>query len=448
MKRAHVAILLALGIPAFAAAGQPGDQGTSSEQAQSSSTELQSSSNEQAQSSSEEPQTSEAAREEAGEQAYEASDHGYEEGYGYEQPYAHGAWDRWYVTPFIGAIIPDHKRGLVDDDYLYGFAIGKELGPFLNLELNASWSHLNNRPGFAPFGRVNPFGPFGGYGGGGHLGLFDISLDALGILNRGGFFAPYGVLGVGLIRDVYSSPFGDATHFAPELGIGAYVNLWENNDGTQGFSLRPEIKARWDNPGGGIQYFNRDFVDYVATLGFQFSFGGTPPEHHEETYYRAPPPPVTQAPPPPPAPAPAPAPSVLPAHGQVTLTGVTFAHNSARLTSTSDAVLDEMATGLIANPGLKIEIQGHTDSTGSAAYNQRLSQRRADAVREYLIDHGVNADQVVARGYGESEPIESNSTAAGRAANRRVVAKVLSNPSNVAIKGEGATHLATPAVPE
>lgn len=398
MKRALLASLLALGIPALAVAGDEADQGYYSS---SSSSEY----------------------------------------------YEHGYWDRWYVTPYIGAFIPDHKRGLVDDDYLYGFAIGKELGPFLNLELNANATRLNNRPGFGPFGRVSAFGPFGPVGGG-HIGIYDVALDALGILNRGGVIAPYGVLGVGLIRDVYSSPGGDATHVAPELGIGAYINLWENNDGTQGFSLRPEIKARWDNPGGGIQYFNHDFVDYIAELGFQFSFGGTAPERHPATYEAPPaPPPVVQAPPPPPAPAPAPAPSVLPAHGSVTLTGVTFAHNKATLTTTSHELLDEMARGLRENPGLKIEIQGHTDSTGAAAYNEQLSQRRADAVREYLIEHGVSPSQVVARGYGESEPVASNATAAGRAANRRVVAKVLSNPNDVAIKGEGETHLATPAVP-
>ncbi|MEI4861403.1 hypothetical protein Q8G41_27830, partial [Klebsiella pneumoniae] len=75
-----------------------------------------------------------------------------------------------------------------------------------------------------------------------------MSLDALGILNRGGVFSPYGVLGVGGLRLMYE-PGPNFTHVAPEVGLGAYINVWENPDRTSGFSLRPEIKARFDNPG-------------------------------------------------------------------------------------------------------------------------------------------------------------------------------------------------------
>lgn len=351
--------------------------------------------------------------------------------------------DRWYVTPEIGAIVPDHKRGVVDDDYLYGIALGRELGPFFNIEINGTATRLNNnraRFGFFP----------------GHVSIYGAALDLQGILFRGNIIAPYGVVGVGLTRDVYASPLGDRTNFSPELGVGAYINLWNAPDGTAGFALRPEIKARWDNaPGNGPSYvpFGRanSFVDYLFTVGFQFSFGGYPVSHRAAETYEAPPPPapVVQAPPPPPPPAPA-APSVLPQTGSVTLTGVTFAHDRAELTATSHDVLDEMATGLKEHPGLKVEIQGHTDSTGSAAYNQQLSQRRADAVREYLIEQGVSPTQVVAKGYGETMPVDTNSTAAGRAHNRRVVAKVLENPDAVAVKGEGETetHLATPATPQ
>jgi outer membrane protein OmpA-like peptidoglycan-associated protein len=71
-------------------------------------------------------------------------------------------------------------------------------------------------------------------------------------------------------------------------------------------------------------------------------------------------------------------------------------------------------------PALKVEIAGHTDSANSDAYNLDLSQRRADAVMKYFVDHGVEADRMTAKGYGEAEPIADNATQAGRFKNRRV----------------------------
>jgi OmpA-OmpF porin, OOP family len=357
---------------------------------------------------------------------------------------AYRADDRWYVTPFIGGISPDSKRGLVDHDWLYGAAVGHEFGPFLNLELSFDATHLyqNNNyryfnQGYFPPGYYPPnqfYGPRS-------VWMYDISVDALGILNRDGVFAPYGKIGVGGLRSVYASPGPDYIHLAPEVGIGAFVNLWESGDRTSGFSLRPEITARFVNPGRDAHY-----IDYIARLGFQYSFGGTRIERHAAVYEEPAAPPVVYTPPPPPPPAPA-ADAGLQEGGVVTLTGVTFMHDSARLTGNSSTVLDDMAAGLKEHPHMRVEVQGHTDSTGTATYNEQLSQRRAESVRQYLIDKGVSPSQVVAHGYGESQPVDTNSTAAGRAHNRRVVAKVLSNPNNVAVEGAGETHLATPATP-
>ena len=64
--------------------------------------------------------------------------------------------------------------------------------------------------------------------------------------------------------------------------------------------------------------------------------------------------------------------------------------------------------GLKHHPRVRVEIQGHTDSVGTAAYNLKLSQRRAESVRSYLIMDGVPADQLAAKGYGESQPVASN----------------------------------------
>jgi outer membrane protein OmpA-like peptidoglycan-associated protein len=75
---------------------------------------------------------------------------------------------------------------------------------------------------------------------------------------------------------------------------------------------------------------------------------------------------------------------------------------------------------VIAHPGLKLEVEGHTDDVGTDELNQKLSEQRADAVRSYLIQQGLNAAIVTARGFGEAQPVASNDNAAGRAQNRRV----------------------------
>jgi outer membrane protein OmpA-like peptidoglycan-associated protein len=104
----------------------------------------------------------------------------------------------------------------------------------------------------------------------------------------------------------------------------------------------------------------------------------------------------------------------------VILRGVTFETGKSALKPESYTVLDIVAASLVANPDIRIEIAGHTDNTGSAATNQRLSQSRAEAVRAYLASKGVAPDRMVAKGYGPSVPVATNTTAAGRAQNRRV----------------------------
>lgn len=82
--------------------------------------------------------------------------------------------------------------------------------------------------------------------------------------------------------------------------------------------------------------------------------------------------------------------------------------------------LAKVAGILLAHPGLRLEVEGHTDSVGSEAYNQRLSELRAQAVRDYLISQGISPANITARGFGETMPIADNRTAAGRQMNRRV----------------------------
>jgi outer membrane protein OmpA-like peptidoglycan-associated protein len=75
---------------------------------------------------------------------------------------------------------------------------------------------------------------------------------------------------------------------------------------------------------------------------------------------------------------------------------------------------------ILAHPGLRIEVEGHTDSVGSEEFNQKLSEQRAGAVRDYLVNSGVSANNVSSRGFGKLQPVATNDTADGRQRNRRV----------------------------
>ena len=127
----------------------------------------------------------------------------------------------------------------------------------------------------------------------------------------------------------------------------------------------------------------------------------------------------TPAPAPPPRPAPAPLPPDA-CTGAVRLEEVQFGNDKSDITPQSAAVLDELATTLRRCPETRVRLSAHTDSSGSEAYNQALSQRRADSVKTYLVQQGISESRIEARGFGEANPIANNDTAEGRAKNRRV----------------------------
>jgi len=102
------------------------------------------------------------------------------------------------------------------------------------------------------------------------------------------------------------------------------------------------------------------------------------------------------------------------------LEGATFATGKAKLTPAGKTALDKVAVGLVDNPGVRVEIHGYTDNTGSKATNDKLSKARADEVKKYLVTKGVTADRIDTYGHGPEDPIGDNKTAAGRAQNRRV----------------------------
>lgn len=104
---------------------------------------------------------------------------------------------------------------------------------------------------------------------------------------------------------------------------------------------------------------------------------------------------------------------------KIKLKNIYFATNSARFDSVSLVSLNNFLEFLQINPTLKISLLGHTDSVGSRLHNKRLSWRRAKAVHDYLVAHGISAERVSYKGYGEDQPVASNATKQGRAKNRR-----------------------------
>ena len=336
----------------------------------------------------------------------------------------------WYLNPQPGYTFLDNSRN-VDDDVHYGLGFGYHLSPHFSLEFNGL---LGDFEGDA--GRTL------------HQNAY--SADGLIVFGRENRVSPFVSLGAGYLDNNFAG--NDDWHSL--LGQAGFGLLIDGGDGDNFlFQFRPEIKYRHDWPSS--PHGNDDSGDILVNLGFAFNFGPR----------SAAPVPVAHTPPPPPPPPPPPAPpppadsdrdGVLDTADQcpgtprgvtvddrgcprepVILRGVDFEFNSATLKPESRPVLDEVAIDLKKHPLLRVELQGHTDSKGADAYNLDLSQRRANSVRDYLISQGVNPGQLMAKGYGETQPIADNATESGRAENRRVVMRVLDNPNKVDVEGGG-----------
>jgi outer membrane protein OmpA-like peptidoglycan-associated protein len=100
--------------------------------------------------------------------------------------------------------------------------------------------------------------------------------------------------------------------------------------------------------------------------------------------------------------------------------GINFATGSAKIMKNSFKLLDEAAKLLEEYPSMKLRIEGHTDNVGKADKNQKLSEDRAESVRDYLQKKGIAGDRLEAKGFGDTKPVQDNKTPKGRAANRRI----------------------------
>ena len=147
-------------------------------------------------------------------------------------------------------------------------------------------------------------------------------------------------------------------------------------------------------------------VGYVkyATAGVGVTLQQSPPPPPPP-----PAPPVAQAPPPPPP----------PAHKKIVLRGVNFDFNKYNIRPDAVPILEQACSILKSEPSINVQAQGNTDSIGGDAYNMRLSDRRANSVRDWLIKCGISPSRISTKGFGKTNPVASNATPEGRAQNRR-----------------------------
>ena len=319
--------------------------------------------------------------------------------------------DRWYAAPFASYIRTGGDRQ-AKDGFGGGLAVGKALDQHFNVELQ----------GF--------YNGFGGKNGSWNLegGTVDLQYH----FNRD-TFSPYTVVAVGGMNTCVSAKC--TAGFIGEAGIGFTYELADN------FQLRSDVRYRYNaNFDPHVQPGIDEFHDMVVNVGFVIPFGEKP------KYAAA----KVEAPAPLPTPVPrvvapndcsthdadgdgvndcldkcpnTPKGSKVDVNGcpiKLILKGSHFKYDSAELLPEAKTILDQVAASLINYPDKNdIEVQGHTSSEGSDAYNLRLSQKRAKSVVDYLKAKKV-PNKLVAKGFGEAKPIADNKTEEGRSENRRV----------------------------
>ena len=318
----------------------------------------------------------------------------------------------WHLSGQIGGVKLDSERETRNDGLWYSVGFGRFFGNHISLDLEYDEYE----------GTVNSDASF-----------FDPNddkwkLSTWGLMGRYHFgqraLRPY--LAAGLGRTKHNNVLSSTSATAISLGLGLQAQFSKHLSG------RAQIMWRQDGDGVSLPEY-RDFTDMYYSVGLSWDFGGKPP----------PPPPAEPPPAPPPAPPPNPdldgdgvinehdkCPNTRPGavvdldgcevEAVIELQGVHFDFDKATLKPEAMTVLNEAAALLQKHERVVVEVAGHTDSKGSEEYNQGLSERRANAVKDYLNSKGVRASRLTARGYGESRPVASNDTDEGRAENRRV----------------------------
>ena len=316
---------------------------------------------------------------------------------------------QFIITPSVGAQYFDSSRdvGANNTNGLYGLGGEYQFSKHWGAALNYTRAYNNMDVGSTQA----------------DVGYDRLSLDGMYHFSDSKVFDPYLKAGVGHDRYDYSAGPTDQNTDV-DAGIGARFHV------TDRFSITPEI--------GAIHELDTSQTHGVALVGFSVALGGEEPKA-----VTPPPPPVAEAPP---APLDSDGDGVIDSRDRCPNTprgrrvdqngcpfvlkktvemrlNINFQTNKAVITDAYMPEVEKAAKFLAQYDGVKAEIAGYTDATGKHAYNLKLSQHRADAVRDMLINrYGIAPSRLTAVGYAEANPVASNATAAGRAENRRVIA--------------------------
>lgn len=236
------------------------------------------------------------------------------------------------------------------------------------------------------------------------------NIDVQYYLSRSQRFSPYLAAGPGVMRLEEKDSNTRSTGVYGTAGIGFISQV------TQRIGLRADARYRIADVSGSQPVDRSSFREPIVRVGLVMPLGAAPQPEPEP----APPPPPPRRPAP--EPQPDPEPEVIFEFDN----NVLFDFDSSTLRSTARESLDRAADKLKRDTTLvKVEVAGHTDDMGPAAYNKGLSQRRAQSVYDYLVDAGVDSDLLTVKGYGEEQPKYPNTTIENRQRNRRVELIVL-----------------------
>jgi OmpA-OmpF porin, OOP family len=325
----------------------------------------------------------------------------------------------WYAVPGISYMNTDSD--LEADNGAGAFiSIGKELSPSWDLQGRLGYNRADEDTGIA--------------GASGKYKQTTLGLDALYMFSRSNF-RPFLLAGLGAARNNvdYKIPGvdvdGKKTSWLAGLGLGAQYLFSDR------FGLQADLRHQWSKAEIDVDGDSQKETigNTLFNLGGIFRFGAPAPVVAEVAPEPAP---IAAAPEPMPEPAPAPE----PAKCEPTMDTITvgaeklFGFDKANLKAEGKAALDEAAAKIKANPEIKaVIVTGHTDRIGSDAYNQKLSERRANQVKDYLAAQGVDPSIIEAVGKGEAEPVVQ---CTGNKATKKLVSCLQPN-RRVTIQAEG-----------
>lgn len=281
----------------------------------------------------------------------------------------------WYIQPSVIGVKVDREFGLDERDWGGGLKFGKPISPMWDIQIGAT--HIRAESGPANYKQTL------------------LGADALLMLSRKNF-RPFVLLGIGAQRDKVENPLIRRSATSPYLSAGLGFQLGLSDQWAMQADLRT-VRGRLARDDFGFSRSNNKYL----TVGFNYAFNKPAPPPPPP----APPPPepVAVQPPPPPV---APPPPPPPRFEKVTLSATElFGFNSANLTMPQPR-LDEIAAALQADTSITdVDVVGYADRLGSAKYNQTLSEKRANAVRAYLVSKGIEGNRLKAYGRGEENPV-------------------------------------------